>query len=158
MAEEKVEKKGSILDWLFVETPFVLSVVLSIASALGVFYLLSPKEPKVIYTFDAAKFKDDLLRRATVARAAPQTVSMVTADLRRMLDELARREKTVVINRRAVISNGLPTVEMIDVTEEVEKRLFSRYFPGIKGTKDELFRELKKEEKEAKNGASLKTE
>ncbi len=140
--EKESQKKSSIFDWLFVETPFVLSVVLSIASALGVFYLLMPKHPKVVYMFDAERFKNDLMRKATVSGTSPQTVSLITGDLKRMLDELADREKTVVINRRALISSGLANFEFVDITDRVEKELFSRYFPGVKGTKEELFRKL----------------
>lgn len=141
--EKESQKKFSIFDWLFVETPFILSVVLSIASALGVFYLLMPKHPKVVYMFDAEKFKNDLMRKATVSGTSPQTVSIITSDLKRMLDELADREKTVVINRRALISSGLANLEFVDITDKVENALFSRYFPGVAGTKEELFRRLK---------------
>jgi hypothetical protein len=139
--EEK--KRTGLLDFLFVETPLIVSVAIPILIAGALFYFLVPQPPKVIYSFDAQKFKDDLVARAGLSNVDSQTIKQITAELRKMLNEYAKQGKTLVINRRAYLAVGLEGVQIVDITKEVENELFRKYVP-IEPTEErqKLFEEL----------------
>jgi hypothetical protein len=142
--EEKRESRG-FFGFLFVETPLILSFAISLLTAGVLFFFLVPQPPKVIYSFDAQKFQHDLIARAGLSKEGLKNIDEITLKLKEMLDAYARKDRTIVINRRAFISSYLPDVKIVDVTQEVESELFKKYLP-VNPTKsrENLFRELLK--------------
>jgi hypothetical protein len=136
------EQKKGPFDWLFAGTPFLLTVAVSLLISGTMFYFLVPQPPRVIYSFDAEKFRKDLTARAAVEGASVAVVSNITSELRLLLDEYAARGQTIVVNRRAFLANGLSSIRIVDITGELEKRLFSKYFSSgnlNKRLKEKLF-------------------
>lgn len=124
----KKQKKG-ILDYLFMETPLTVAVAIATVISGIMFYFLVPTPPRVIFSFDAEKFQKDLVARASLAQSSIPTISMITSELRKTLDSYAVRYQTFVINRRALISDGIPNVKVVNITKQVEEELFPKYIP-----------------------------
>jgi hypothetical protein len=122
------EQKRSPLDWLFAGTPFLLTIAVSLLISGTMFYFLVPQPPRVIYTFDAERFKKDLTAKAAVEGVPITVISNITSELRFLLNEYAVRGQTLVMNKRAFLANGMSNVKIVDITDELEKKLFSKYF------------------------------
>ncbi|WP_457569587.1 hypothetical protein [Desulfurobacterium sp.] len=137
-------KMRDIFGIFFEGTPLLLTVLISIFSALLVVYFFLPKQPKVVYSFDAEEFKKALVLRAALRNDSTDVVGKITEELRKRLDYIAKRDNTVVINKRALISNGMSDVKVVDITKQVEKELLDKYLP-LSASK--LLEELNKKRK-----------
>jgi hypothetical protein len=130
-----------LFDFLFAETPLIAVIAISLFISGALFYFLVPQPPKVVYTFDVQKFKEDLVARAGLSKASERTVDLIVAELRKTLDRYAEEGKTVVINRRAYLAGSLERVQIVDITQQVERELFDRFLP-VSPDKAKLMEEL----------------
>ena len=126
----KAGKKGFIarlMGFFFWETPLIMTVAISFFVSGLTFYFLSPQVPKVVYSFDTEKFKTDLIQRAGITGLKPESIEGIAQDLREMLDLYAERGKTVVINRRAYLALDKTSFNVVDITNNVERKIFEKY-------------------------------
>jgi len=131
-----------LYSFLFTETPLIVTVAISIFVSALIFYFLVPQPVRVVYSFDVEKFKKDLIARAGLYKTQEDTISRIVKDLRATLNSYAKQGKTLVVNRRAYYANGLEGVQIIDITQDVEKELFSKYFSSAVSNKKKLMEEL----------------